>query len=108
MRKEFLFYSDKIVKTSKLFSHKQMKYIDSELGITMIRSNPIFNALSAYSFYRKVIYFNMHIYNKHISIDRSMISKDSENKIIDYLSKLLNQDVREKNKQNNRLHFDLK
>lgn len=108
MLEGFYFYSNKIVKISKLFGKKEMKYTDSILGISLVNAEPIFNSLSAYSFYKKVMYSDMHIYNKHISIDQRMISKNTDNQIMDFVSKLLNQDIREQQKHSNILNFDIK
>lgn len=107
MLEGFYFYPDRIVKVSKLFGHKEIKYADSILGISLVKMEPIFNSLSAYSFYKKVMYSDMHIYNKHISIDRRMINKNTENQIMDFVSNLLNQNIREQHKHSNILTFNL-
>lgn len=108
MLKGFYFYPDRVVKVSKLFGQKEMKYADSILGISLVKMEPIFNSLSAYSFYKKVMYSNIHIRYTGVGIDRRMISKNTENQIMDFVSKLLNQDIREQHKHSNILNFDIK
>jgi len=101
MIKEFVFYPDNIVKVWKLFGSKEIKYVDASLVIASRLG--IMNGLSMYSFTQK-----MQRFYKNIVINRTMISKNTENQIMDFVSKLLNQDIREQHKYSNILNFDMK
>lgn len=95
MIRQFELYTDKIVKVWNFFGSKEVKYTGSMLGISFRTFSP-FYSLSGYSFFQKVFFRNIHILNRHISLDRTLISEKTDNELLIFVSKLTNKNITKK------------